>query len=447
MRKSYSIFSCLVLIIGIITSGNSMAEEQKPANATNAQHLDSVVAIVNSDVVTESELNKQYTGIKQHLEQQNKSLPSDAELRSQVLNHIIDQKIILQTAARANIEIDDDSLNRAIRNIASRNNMTKQELKQTLAKSGIDFRDYREDLRKQITIDRLMQQQIGSRVTISKQEVDKYLNSVAFDQQNIAEYHINDILIALPDVPSSQEIRSAKTTAEKVLKKLKQGHPFSEVAIAESNGQDALKGGDLGWRRVEEIPSVFADYITKMDVGDVQGPIRTANGFHIMQLVDTRGSAARHFTQETKVRHILIKSHTPDDDDDIIEELKDIRKKIEAGASFAQMAKEHSDDVVSREKDGTLGWISPGMLVPAFEQAMDGLTIGMVSQPVKTQFGWHLIQVQERRKKEDTHDYQRNKIRKLIYERQFEEEKQHWITKMRSVSYVQSLLPEADNVA
>lgn len=403
--------------------------------------LDSVAAIVNDDVITQKELDNKFDLIKQQLANSQTALPEDAELRLQVLNHLIDQKIELQTAARAGIEVDDETVNKSIHDLAARNNLSFDEFKDYLSKNHFKYSEFRNEIHDQIIVERLMQREIGSHITISTQEIDKYLNSIAFEQKNIAEYHLQDILISLPEVPSTDQISKADAKIADILAQIKQGKTFEQMAIANSDGGEALQGGDLGWRRIEEIPIVFAERVQIMEKGEVFGPIRAPNGYHLLKLVAIRGSSTEHFSTETKVKHILLRKDPVTSDEQLKKNIENIRAQIGKDLNFADAAKKYSQDPVSAAKGGDLGWITDDMLVPPFTKAMNELKIGVISEPVRTEYGWHLIEVEARRQKEDTKDFQRNQIRKSVFERKYQEQAQSWIKRMRDASYVEILIP------
>lgn len=407
---------------------------QKQAASTS---LDKVVAIVNDDVLTENELLAKFEIIKQQLANNQTATPNDQELRAQVLNHLIDQKIELQTAARAGIDVEDDTVNKSIEDIAKRNNLTLSAFKQYLTENDFDFNAFHDEIHDQIIIERLLQREIGSRITVTKQEIDKYLNSVAYEQANISEYQLQDILIALPDIPSTEQVRHADLKVNDILQKLQQGKSFEELAIAKSDGGEALQGGSLGWRRIEEIPTIFAEKVQIMEKGEVVGPIRAPNGYHILKLVDIRGTAGQHFTTEFNVKHILLRRDPVTADAVLKANIEKIRAQIENGLPFDEAAKKYSQDPISAAKGGALGWMTGEELVPAFTKAMNEVNVKTLSQPVRTEYGWHIIFVEERRQKEDTKEFQRKKIQKMVFERKYQEESQAWVKKMRDASYVE----------
>ncbi len=419
-----------LLVVTLLLSGTCLA------NPVKAQSLDKIVAFVNDDVITQSQLNHEINVVKQRLKRENTPLPPAKTLSDQVLEHLIDQKIELQTAARAGIEVDDAEVNNAIKRIAKTNHMTTAELRKKVTADGMTYSQYRAYIKDQVAVRHLLDQQVGSRIVVSKQEVDNFLNSEAYEARNVTEYHIEDILLALPEVPSSEDLHKAQAKAKTVLSQAKKGTNFKKLAIANSDGQQALQGGDLGWRHIEEIPTIFARKVKHMKEGDVAGPIRTANGYHVIKLAGLKGVNAHHYVTETHPRHILIKTNAVTSDKEIKRELNNIRKQIIHGAEFEKIAEKYSQDTGSATKGGDLGWVTPGMLVPPFELAMNNLKVDQISKPVKSQFGWHIIQVLGRRKVDNTKDVQQDKIRKMIYTRKYEEKAQSFIKQMRDMSYV-----------
>ena len=409
--------------------------------SVNAETIDRVVAVVNDNVITQSELDYQAKLIKKRLDEQGTALPEAKTLNKQILNQLIDKQLQLQTAERAGITIDDNTLDQAMESIAAKNNFTLAQLHKAVENDGVKFEDFRDDIRDQLTIEHFISREIAPRILITEQEVEKYMNSAGYDQQHIREYHLQDILIALPEVPSSEDIQQAKKLAQHVLAQLEAGTAFETLAIANSNGQNALTGGDLGWRRIEEVPSTFVDDVQVMKVGSVRGPFRAGNGYHIIKLLDARGNVQRHHITETRARHILIKTTLLKNDDEAKQELLALKKQLNEGADFAVLAEKHSQDPGSAVHGGHLNWVKPGQLVAPFETTMDQLALNEISDPVKTQFGWHLIQVLERRETDDTDAYEKQQIRKLIYQRHYEEEVQTWIKRMRDASYIAITLP------
>lgn len=398
--------------------------------------VDSIVAIVNDDVVTRIELDEQLRTVKAQLRQQRIALPGDEILRRQVLERMALERIQLQIARQVNIVVDDDALNQAINGIAAQNGLSLTEFRAVLQDEGYDFTLFRENIRKEMTLVRLRQQNVDSRINITDQEIENFLAIQRRQGRSNDEYRIGHILLALPDGATPEQIAEVRARAEAVLERLRAGEDFSELAIAMSDGQQALDGGDLGWRRANEIPTLFADLVPQMRVGDISDPIRSSSGFHIIRLSDHR-TAERHIIEQTRARHILVRADELTDDAQARQMAGQLRERILAGADFAELAREHSDDRASGARGGDLGWVEPGMMVPAFEQAMDALEPGEISEPVQSEFGWHLVQVLERRSHDATEEFTRDMARESIFRRKAEEEFAEWLRRLREEAYVE----------
>ena len=436
--KFYFFSSLLIFAMSLTLIPRTMHAAERP--------LDTVVAVVGNDVITQSELNKETSYIKVQLQHDNTPLPTNAELEHQVLERMIDQKIELQMAEKMGITIDDATLDQTVASVAAKNHMNIDSLKQTLRKDNINYDFYRNQIREQLLIQQLLQREVATRVYISKQDVDNILNSKGYQQaqHQAAQYDIEDILIALPDEPSSEELAAANKKAATIEQKLKAGADFKQLAVAQSNGDEALQGGDLGWRTPEQIPQVFVEAIQGLSTGGVSAPFRTGNGIHVLRLVGVKGSDERHTIQETNVRHILIKTDAVHTDETVRRELLGLKSQMASGVSFEQLAEKYSQDPTSAIKGGDLGWVQPGTLVPPFEKAMDGLAIHQISAPVKTQFGWHLIQVLGRRNKDNTQEYKEMQVRRMLFESRMNEKTQDWLRRMRASTYVKIYLPPVD---
>ncbi len=401
-----------------------------------ARHLDTVVAIVNDDVITERELQKRIGFY--HLETQGSQQPlANHNIRMQILRSFIDQLLCLQIANRAGIEVTKLNVDQAIEHILQQNKLTKEKLMHLLAQQGLTWEDYRKMLEKELVMRELLQREVGSKIKISEQEIEKYLNSFAYGQNNITEYLISDILIGLPDIPSPQDIQHAHQNVELILKQLHEGKDFKQLAIQYSNGPDALQGGSMGWRRIEEIPTVFVEKIQTMKVGEWTGPIKASNGLHILKLDQVKGQKMHNMITETKVRHILKKVTVIDTEAAVKSSLEALCKRIQAGESFAELAKQHSQDPLSAIKGGSLGWVPPGVMVPQFEKVMQSQAIGKMSEPFRSEYGWHILLVEARRQKENTREYYINELRQKIYRRRYLEESQNFVRRLREISYVE----------
>lgn len=430
--KSIGLFimacSLAVLLHPLAIAKNSSKTEQP------IQNLDKVVAVVNDDVITERELQKRIGFLK--IEASHALMPPENILRNQVLNVMIDQLIALQAATRAGVDVDSEEVNQAIDSLLKRNHLSKTMLEKLLYEQNLNMHDYHAMVRNELVIQQFLQREVGSRITIPKEEVDKYLHSLAYDHNHITEYLLSDILISLPDIPSSDAVQSANEKAQTVLKKLEQGVAFKELAIGYSDAPNALQGGDMGWRHIEEIPSVFGEKIETMRPGEYIGPIKTANGLHILKLEQVKGAKVRHIVTEHKTRHILVKVAMVDDEESIRHKMLDLRKRIAEGERFDQLAKQYSQDPMSAAKGGDLGWVPSGVMVREFEAVMLQQKIGEISLPFRSEFGWHILVVDARRQKDNTSDHYANELRNKIYQRKFSEESQSFLRRLRSVSYI-----------
>ncbi|MCF6255058.1 MAG: peptidylprolyl isomerase [Gammaproteobacteria bacterium] len=402
--------------------------------------LDRIVAVVNDEVITALELKAEMGLIKKQLSQQNTRLPSDAVLEKQLLDRMILRRIQLQMAKRASIRVDDDMLNRTLENIAAQNRMNLSQFRSALQNEGINFESFRENMRDEITVNRLQQRQVRSRIVVTQQEIDNFINNQKLRGGKDKEYHLGHILISVPEAASAQEIKSARAKAEKIVQDLRAGADFTQTAISLSDGQQALEGGDLGWRRADALPSLFADWVLQQDVNNVSEALRSPSGFHIIKMLDIRDNQPQHVVTQTHARHILIKPFDEADSDDARARLEKIRERIIAGEDFAALAKAHSDDPGSGAEGGELGWVNPGEMVPSFEQGMNALAIDELSEPVRSRFGWHVIQVLERRNQDVTEQVQNKNASDAIRERKLDPAMQAWVRRIRDEAFVQNRL-------
>ena len=404
--------------------------------------VDRIIAVVNDDVILESELSAKLKTVQTQLLQRNTKVPSEDVLRRQVLERLIISHLQIQAANRGGIRIDDSTLNASINRIASQNNMSLEQFRSALEGDGFDFNIFREDIRKEMIISRLMQRRIQQRVNVTEQEIDNFLSTNKNSADDNKEYRLSHILISLPEAASAEQVEAAQAKADTAVKDLRLGTSFNQVAAASSDGQKAFEGGDLGWRKVAQLPSIFVDIATKMQKGDISDPIRSPSGFHIIMLSDVRGAERRHVVKQTLARHILIRRNELTSNEDAKTRLQQLLIRLEGGEDFASLARAHSDDRGSAARGGDLGWSSPGALVPKFEEEMNKLEPGQISQPFQSQFGWHIVQTLERREYDDTDSFLRSKARKFIRERKTEEETQAWIRRIRDEAFVEYRLDD-----
>ena len=404
--------------------------------ARAAVQVDRIVAVVNDDVIMASELNDKLRTVKDQLRQQGTTLPPTAVLQRQVLDRLILNKLQLQMAEHTGIRVDDETLNRTISNIAAENQVSLDDFRKILEQDGYSYARFREDIRHQIMIARLQQRAVDNRVVVSEREVDNYLANQAHQGVTELEYHLAHILIAMPSSPSTRQLEQTRDKAQTVLEKLKGGADFKEVAAQYSDGQQALDGGDLGWRKASQVPTLFADFVADMHKGDISDLIRSPSGYHIIKLLDVRDSK-KVVVPQTHARHILIKIDELTTDEDAVRRLKQLRLRIEGGADFGDLARANSTDAVSAADGGDLGWVSPGDLVPKFEQVMNSLKPGEISEPFRTRYGWHIVQVLGRRKHDSTDDIRRARAREAIRKRKVEEARENWLRELRDDAYVE----------
>lgn len=401
-----------------------------------AQPLDKVVAIVNDNVITASELNAQIEILRQQLIAKKTQMPPDAVLRKQVLQHLIDVDLELQLAKKNNMTIDEAELDQTIEKIAQSNKLTLTQLREALDHQGMSWETYRENIRKEMLIHRVQQTAVGKDITVTPQQVADYLKTAVHHQSTNQTYHLQNIVIPLPEEPTTAQLNKAKEKARALLNKIKQGDDFDRMAIAESSGEYALDGGDLGDRHLAELPEVFAERVVKMKVGEVSEPIRTGNGFQLIKLVSIGGNVDQHLVVKTHVRHILLKQDTSMTPTEATKQINNIYEQLKSGKDFALMAKQYSLDTASAVKGGDLGWVSSEELVPSFAEAMNALPINVISKPVKSPYGWHLIQVLARKTVDDSKSFEQQQVRQFLHQRKFNEAVQDWQQHIRADAYV-----------
>ena len=403
---------------------------------TLAQSLDTVVAVVNDGVITASELNAQVKLLRQQIIAKKMQVPPEIALRKQVLQHLIDVDLELQLAKQNNLTIDNTELNDAISKIAVNNKLTLTELREAVGKQGLPWQTYRENIRKEILIGRLQQKAVGKDVVVTPQQVEDYLKTSVHQDKTQFTFHVQNIVIPLPEEPTTEQLKKAREKASALLAKIRKGDDFSSVAIEESSGEFALEGGDLGERHLAELPEIFAQQVVKMKTGQVSGPIRTGNGFQLIKLVAMNGDAGKHMVVKTHVRHILLKPDPSMTSAEASVQVNNLHQQLKSGKDFTTMAKQYSLDAVSAAKGGDLGWVNPGELVPEFEKAMDSLPVHKISKPVKSSYGWHIIEVLERKKVDDSSTYQRQQVRLFLQQRKFTEAVQNWQQHLRTTAYI-----------
>jgi peptidyl-prolyl cis-trans isomerase SurA len=408
--------------------------------------LDRIVAVVENDVIMQSELDERVNVIEQQYAGGINQLPPPAQLERQMLERMVLESLQLQLAEARGIRVDDLTLNNAMRELAARNGMTLAAFRDRLAAEGIDFPSFREQIRDELIMSALRDRVVGSEVQVSEEEIDELLTRQASSADSGVEYHLRHILIALPEGASMQQIQAASERAQDIRARALAGAKFAQLAVNLSDGQDALEGGDFGWRTAAEMPTLFAREVAAMQDGDTSRVIRSPSGFHVIHMVGRRG-VKRTMIDQTRARHILITPNALVSDEEARIRLETLRDRIEGGADFGALAKANSDDEASAVDGGRLGWISPGEMIPEFEQVMDSLDIGQVSEPFRSQFGWHIVEVLDRRQHDSTVEFQRSRAAEVIQKRKVEEETELWLRRLRDESYVDYRLNSDDETA
>ena len=411
--------------------------------ATAGVELDRVVAVVNDDIISASELDARLGRVREQLRQSGTAPPPPDALRRQVLERLILRRLQLQIARNSGMRVDDESLNRTILRIAEQNELTLREFRDAVERDGHDFARFREEIRDDILIAEVRRRRVENQINISQGDIDDYISMMESrgTEADRHRYRIGHILIAVPDGASSEEIGEARGRAERVLEELRAGADFANMAVTHSDGQKALEGGDLGWRLASDLPTMLADAVLRLETGDVSEPVRSASGFHLVKLVDRQGSQ-RQMIRQTLARHILITLDALTDNAEARRQLGVLRERIVNGEDFGELARIHSDDPGSASRGGELGWIDPGNTVPVFERTMDSLAPGAISEPFRSRFGWHLVQVLERRDRDATETSRRAEARRRLRSRKIEENTQAWLRRVRGEAYVEYRLGE-----
>lgn len=429
------------LIFGLVTGLTLTTEVVAQVAAPEIVEIDRIVAVVNDDVIVYSELRTRLVAVVQRLEDSGVPAPPADVLEKQVLEQLILDRLQMQMAASTGIRVDDETLNRQIADIARQNNLSLREFRDVLARDGYDFVGFREEIRNELIKSRVQQRQVQDRVQVTDRDIDNFLATRAKQGRNNPEYRVGHILIAVPDGASPEELADARDEAEDILARLNAGANFGRTAAAESDGRQALEGGDLGWRKSEELPTLFEKVVPTLQKGEVSDVIRSSSGFHLVKMLDVRGTE-RHVVKQTHAQHILIKTTEVISAEDARSRLRVLRSRILNGADFNQLARASSEDPGSAVKGGSLGWLSPGDTIPPFEKTMDGLAVSEISTPFETQFGWHIIQVLARRDRDSTEEVQRANAATALRDRKVDEELQSWFRQIRDEAYIEYRLDE-----
>jgi peptidyl-prolyl cis-trans isomerase SurA len=423
------------LVAALFLAGTAYSQTRELT--TTGELLDRIAAVVNDGVVLQSELEEQVALITERLRAQNLELPPQNVLRQQVLERLVMQEIQMQRANRANLRVPDEALNNAMAEVAQRNGIPLSQLPEALAAQGIDYASYREAIRKELTLTLLRQRDVIQRISVTPREIEQYLERQKNAPRQSAEYDVSHILIAVPQAATPEQIEEAEKRAQEVYEKAKAGEDFARLAVAYSNSQTALDGGALGWRKGSELPTFLTDVIARLRPGQVSEPLRTPTGFHLVRLNEVRGADEQVIVQQVHARHILMRPNELQDDATVRQKLTQIRERILAGEDFAGLAKTTSEDPGSAADGGDLGWTSPGTFVPEFERMLSQLQENEISEPFRTQFGWHIVQVLGRREFDTTDEIRRREAAEAIRASHADEETELWMRRLRDEAYVE----------
>lgn len=398
--------------------------------------LDRVVAIVNDGVVLESELNARMAMVTEQLRKRGTRMPAQSILKKQVLDRLILDSLQLQIAQQQGIRISDRQLALALENIAQQNKLTLDQFRDSMERDGRSFDAVREQIRRELLISQVQRGLVNRRIRVTEQDLRNYMDSEEGKAKAHPEYHLSNILFAVPNQASPAQIQEAEQKARALYNELREGGDFSQAAIAYSNAPNALKGGDLGWRKLNELPRQFSSVLKDTMIGFISSPIRTPGGFHIVQVKNKRGGD-KMLIEKTQVSHILLKTTEIRNPAQTRRKINELAQRLSGGESFEQLAKEYSDDPASGSEGGKLGWTQDGQMVPEFQQVMDSTPIGQTSEPFKSRFGWHILRVSDRRTEDVGSEMLENQARNAIRKRRFNEELSNWMREIQSQAYIE----------
>ena len=425
-----------LLLIGALT-----VVCQLNVQAEEVVKLDRIVAIVDQTVVTEQELESRITTVTAQFKKQGTELPPEDILRKQILERLITDTLQIQYATQTGLKVDDNQLDKTIERIAEQNQMTLTEFSEALAKDGVSMRKFRSDIRNEITIARLREREVDGRVNVSESEIDNFLTSQAANNENQDEFEISHILIRTPEEGATEDVQKAKAKVDSAVNELNTGKSFAKVSASFSDAPNALEGGNLGWKSGAQMPALFLDALKTMQIGDISPPLRSPNGFHVLKLTNKRGGNSPLVIQQTHSRHILIKLSEIMSEKEGKQKMDNIKERLDNGEKFEVLARQYSEDSTA-SNGGDLGWVNPGDTVPQFEKAMNELKDNQISQPIRTQFGWHIIQVIERRSQDMSKEAARLKARQEIRAKKADEAYQDWIRELRDRAFVELRLED-----
>ncbi len=414
------------------------AWSQQTAKPRQIVTLDRIVAVVNDEVITQQELSARVDFAFRQLRRQGTPPPTREAIERQLIERLITDRVQMQHARNIGMRVDDAELDRALARIADENKLSPMQMRAALDKDGIPYEKFREDIRNEITLSRLREREVAQKIVITESEIDNFIQAQQTQVRN-DEYNISHILVTVPENATPEQLQTRRTRAEQALAQLKSGADFRQVAATFSDAPEALQGGLIGWRESSRMPGLFLEALRPLKAGELSELLRSPNGFHILKLNERRGGQAPIIVQQTRARHILIKTNELVAETEARNRLLALKERLDNKADFAELARARSEDG-SAARGGDLGWLNPGDTVPEFEQAMNALKIGEISAPVRSPFGWHLIEVQERRSQDMTREGQRMNARQALRERKTDEAYQEWVRQLRDRAYVEKRL-------
>ncbi|MBS0394127.1 MAG: peptidylprolyl isomerase [Proteobacteria bacterium] len=425
----------IALLASLAVTGAARAQTREIGGRGDL--LDRIAVVVNDGVVLQSQIDAQVTAVTRRLRDQGTPLPAPSVLRQQITERLVLQEIQLQRAQKLGLRVTDEALNNALREVAQQNHIEFAQLPDALAGEGIVYAEYREQMRREMTLSLLRQRDVYSHIYVSPREIDQFLTKAAADKTSEASYQVAHILLALPEAASPGQLEQVEKHAEDVYQRALKGEDFGQLAVANSQAQSALERGVLGWRKGTELPTFMADVVTKMKPGDISRPVRTPSGFHIIKLLDVKSDNQPLIVAQVHARHILMKPTELQDDETVRGRLQTIRDRIASGAEdFGAIAKAVSEDPGSASEGGDLGWTGTGTFVPEFEQMLGKLKENEISQPFRTQYGWHIVQVLGHRTQDMSADERKRRAYEQIRASKFDEETELWLRRMRDEAFV-----------
>lgn len=428
-------FKIQLLLISLALSAG-LTDAPAAELSDTGQFMDGIAAVVNEGVVLKSELSRQTQIIAERARQQEVQLPPPSVLRDQVLERLILEEIQIQRADRIGIQISDQMLNEAIAQVAQENNVPFEQLPGLLEQDGVNYAEYRQEMRRQLTLDQLRRIEVTGRISVAPREIQQCIADLEDNVVVNSEYNLSHILISVPQSATSEQFNEAQTEAQYVYQQLSEGADFGEMAVRYSDSQTGLEGGNLGWRKGDQLPTIFSEVVGDLGVGEFSQPMRAISGFHIVKVNDYRGINEKSEVEQAQIRHILITPNEVIDNETAKQRLEEAVVQIRAGEDFGELAKLLSDDPGSANSGGDMGWRSPGTFVPEFEQVANNAEVGVVSEPFQTRFGWHILEVQDRRTYDNTEDLKETSCIQRIRNSKLSDESELWARRLRDEAYV-----------